>query len=221
MVEDAAAAGKAAKAVVFASRGVAAHGAVVQRKRAGIEHTATGVGGVAADAAVGQRQRAGVVHAAAAAIVAVAGGIAAGHRQTRDRRGDQRIDLEHPARVVAADRHARRRAGDRGRARRVTQLELGAGQGDRLRRVEHSAVKDNHLVAPSRIRLDDRLAQVDLASNGRVGGVVYDDRGRNPAVLQRLQGRAEAVWHLANRASDPQISRPNLCSIWPISVAIE
>src|SRR5438132_851461 len=51
VVEDAAAAGKAAKAVVFASRGVAAHGAVVQRKRAGIEHTATGVGGVAADAA--------------------------------------------------------------------------------------------------------------------------------------------------------------------------
>ena len=34
------------------------------------------------------------------------------------------VDLEHPAQPAAADRHARRRAGDRLRPARVAQLEL-------------------------------------------------------------------------------------------------
>ncbi len=64
-----------------------------------------------------------------------------------------------------------------------------AAQGDRLRRLEHRLVKGDRLGAPVRIRLDDRLAQVDLASDGRVGGVVHDDRGQQLAVLQRQQRR--------------------------------
>ena len=63
--------------------------------------------------------------------------VAAGDRQSRDRRRDTSVDLEHPAQPAAADRHARRRARDRLRLARVAQLELGAGQGDRLRRLEH------------------------------------------------------------------------------------
>ena len=42
---------------------------------------------------------------------------APGDRQSRDRRRDTRVDLEHPARVVAADRHTRRGARDRLRCR--------------------------------------------------------------------------------------------------------
>ena len=42
-------------------------------------------------------------------------------------------------------------------------------QGDRLRRLEHRLVKGDRLGPPVRIRLADRLAQVDLAGDGRVG----------------------------------------------------
>ena len=119
---------------------IAADGAVGQRDRAVMLHRPPPVvgGGVAADGAVGQRGRAAIVVQAAAVRVA---GIAAGDRQSRDRRRDTRVDLEHPARPAAADRHARRRARDRLRPARVAQLELGAGQRDRLRRGEDGASK--------------------------------------------------------------------------------
>ena len=74
--------------------------------------------------------------------------VAAGDRQSRDRRRDTRVDLEHPAQPAAADRHARRRARDRLRPGRVAQLELGAAQGDRLRRLEHRLVKGDRLGPP-------------------------------------------------------------------------
>jgi hypothetical protein len=47
---------------------------------------------------------------------------------------------------------------------------------------------------PVRIRQADRLAQVDLADDGRISGVVHDDWGRNPAVFQRFQDQACPGW---------------------------
>ena len=61
-----------------------------------------------------------------AAPIAVGAGVAAGDRQSRDGRGDIRVDLEHPARVVAGDgdRALARTIVDRGRIARIAQLEL-------------------------------------------------------------------------------------------------
>ena len=51
------------------------------------------------------------------------------------------------------------------------------------------AVEGDRVGPRGRIRHGDRLAQVDLAGDGRVGGVVHDERGQQPAVLQRHQRR--------------------------------
>src|SRR5262245_11066963 len=94
---------------------------------------------VAADAAVREGEGAAVEDATALTTEAGATRVrswvnqAAGDRQSRERCRDAAIDLEHPTQVVAADRHARRRAGDRRRPDRMAQLKLAAAQRDRLR----------------------------------------------------------------------------------------
>src|SRR5262249_42958507 len=109
-------------------------------------------------------------------------------------------NLEHPARPAGIDRHALLRTHYRLRPGLVTQLELAALQGDRLRHGEDVLVEGDRLVPPGRIRQGDRLAQIDLTADRHVGGVVHDDRGRDPAVLQRLQQRPEAGRLLADGA---------------------
>ena len=134
-----------------------------------VQAAAESLGGVAADGAVGQRDRAVVVQAAAVAVV----GVAAGDRQSRDRRGDTPVDLEHPAEPAAADRHARRRARDRLGPARVAQLELAAGQRDRLRRAEDGRVEGDRLGAAERaLARSIGLAQAQVCRRGRAGVVV-------------------------------------------------
>ena len=117
---------------------VAADGAVGQRDRAAeiVRTAAVAAGGVAADGAVGQRGRAAVVVQAAAVVLAelplTVQSVSVVVPPLLNRPPPlpspalppvivspeidavtPRVDLEHPARVVAADRHARRRARDR------------------------------------------------------------------------------------------------------------
>ena len=70
-------------------------------------------------------------------------------------------------------------------------VERGEGRvkGNRLRLGEHLFVEGDRLGTAVRIRQDDRLAQVGLASDGRVGGVVDDDRGQQRAFLERQERR--------------------------------
>ncbi len=100
---------------------------------------------------------------------------------------DTPVDLEHPAQPAAADRHACLRACDRHRPSRVGQLELGARQGDRLRRLEDLAVKCDDFGATGRIRLADRPAQgADAAVVERVGD---GERRQQRAVFERQHRR--------------------------------
>ena len=135
--------------------------------------------GVSADGAVNQRRRAIVVDATAEDLV-----IAARDGEARKSCRGARFDLEYTVgdarrRVVAFYGHARPRARDRLGPGLVAQLELAQGRikVDRLRRVEHRFVERDRLGSSVRIRQGDRLAQVGLAGDGRVGGVVDDDRG--------------------------------------------
>src|SRR5262249_39513403 len=67
----------------------------------------------------------------------------------------------------------------------------------------HARVEDNRLVAAGRVRLSDRLAQVGLAGDGRVGEIVHRDRGRYVASLQGFQGQVNAcprLWWPGSRA---------------------
>ena len=136
-------------------------------------------GGVAADGAVGQRESCPVVQAAAVADA----GVAAGDRQSRDGRRDTRIDLEHPAQPAAADRHARRRARDRLRPGRVAQLELAAGQGDRLRRCEDGAVegdgRDPQGIGLAKAMASRRLKRPCAREEG-IARRVHDQAGEGP-----------------------------------------
>ena len=131
------------EAAAIAGDGVADDRAVGQRGRAirGDAATAAGdvgeSGRVADDRAVGQVDGAPIVVQAPA----IAGSLAVGDRQSRERRGDALVDLEHPAEPAAADRHARRRSRDGLGLARVAQLELRARQGDRLRRGEHIRIE--------------------------------------------------------------------------------
>ena len=138
------------------------------------------------------------------------------------------VDLEHPAQPAAADRHARRRARDRLRPGRVAQLELGAGQGDRLRRAEHRRVKDDRLGPPVRIRLaiawrrsvwpatgvsvglfttivGSPRAACARRRAGRVGGVVPDDHAgeRDSAAGHGERGQQPAVLQRHQRWPHP------------------
>ena len=73
------------------------------------------------------------------------------------------IDLEHPARPSAADRHAPGRARDRLRHARVAQLELAAVQRDGLGGGEDGWVEGDRVGAGKHIGQVDRPAQVELA----------------------------------------------------------
>ena len=193
---DRAAGGRERASVVHAGTiafvgGVAADGTPGERQRADVEHATASVreikvaaDGVAADSAVGQRGGAGVEQAAAHDSVARA------ERQPREQGGDAPVDRDDPARVVAADRDARRRPRDRGRAGRVRQHELAGGQGDRLRRGERSAREGDGVGPIRRVRLVDRPAQA--ADAAIVEGVHHGERRRDRAILEGLDGQPSA-----------------------------
>ena len=101
------------------------------------------------------------------------------------------VDLKHPAGPAAANRHARRRAADHLGPGCVAQFERAAGQGDPPGAGEDGRVKLDRVGRRVRIRLGDRLAEVGLASDGRVGRVVHDERGEQPAFLQRQHRRPQ------------------------------
>src|SRR5262249_28536317 len=128
------------QAAAAAAGGVAADRAIDQVECAEVLQAAAVAGRrVGADRAIGQRERAEVLHATAAV------GVATGDRQSVEGRADAGIDLEPPALAAAADRHPRRRARDRVPSR-IGQLELTAGQGNRLRRGEDGRVEGDGAV---------------------------------------------------------------------------
>src|SRR5262249_22200605 len=94
---------------------------------------------------------------------------------------------------------------NRGWAARVGQVEQATRQGDRLGGAEHAAVEGDGVWPRGRVRLVDAVAQIadQTAAAATFAGAVDGERGRDPAILQRLQGQAGPPgWRLADRASD-------------------
>ena len=118
---------------------------------------------------------------------AVAGGLAAGDGQSRDRRRGV-VDVEHRALAAAAHRQeAGSWTGDRGGGR-VGELERTPGQRDRVRRDLNTLFEKSIVLAPAR-----RIGLADRPPQGADGAVVERagdrERGQKRAALERHHDR--------------------------------
>ena len=129
--------------------------------------------GVAAEGAVGERRRAVVRQTAATDRVRDR---AVGDGQAGDRGGHTGVDLKDAAVPAAADGHPRGRPGDRLRPAGVFQLELAAGERDRLGRAEDGRIEDDLVRPVIGVGLVDAVPQV-----ARVAGT-------DPRIPQAVDG---------------------------------